>query len=84
MESSRRDLLNDMAEHGSILKTNQNTFHPRLGFTPKTGTSIPKTGLCFYCGQAFVALSDCGAKHKTYVDGPFSLLSKVEIFLKVP
>jgi len=25
MESSRRDLLNDMAEHRSILKTNQNT-----------------------------------------------------------
>jgi len=24
VESSRRDLLNDMAEHGSILKNNQN------------------------------------------------------------
>jgi len=37
MESSRRDLLNGMAEHGPILKNNQNTYHPRFGFTPKTG-----------------------------------------------
>jgi len=27
MESSRRDLLNDVAEHKSILKNNQNTLY---------------------------------------------------------
>ena len=27
MESSRRDLFNDMAEHGAILKNDQNTHH---------------------------------------------------------
>jgi len=37
MESSRRDLSNDVAEHGPILKNNQNTYHSRFGFTPKTG-----------------------------------------------
>jgi len=30
MESSRRDLLNDMTEHMSNLKNNQNTYHPRV------------------------------------------------------
>jgi len=49
MESSRRELLNDMAERKIILKNNQNTHHPRLGFTPKTGIAYPKTGVCFYC-----------------------------------
>jgi len=49
MESSRRDLLNDMAEHRPILKNNQNTYHPRFGFTPKTGKEFLKTGFCFYC-----------------------------------
>jgi len=49
MESSRRDLLNDMAEHKSILKNNQNTYHPRFDFTPKIGIAFPKTGFCFYC-----------------------------------
>ena len=38
MESSRRDLLNDMAEHRSILKNNQNTYYPGFSFTPETGT----------------------------------------------
>ena len=33
MESSRRDLLNDMAEHRSIYKNNQNTWYPRFIFT---------------------------------------------------
>jgi len=49
MESSRRDLLNDMAEHKPILKNNQNTYHTRFGFTPKTGVAFPKTRFCFYC-----------------------------------
>jgi len=51
MESSRRDLLNDMAEHRPILKNNQNTHHPRFGFTPKTGKAFPNMGF-FYCDEA--------------------------------
>jgi len=50
MESSRRDLLNDMAEHLLILKNNQNTFHPRFGFTPKTSVAFPKR-FFFYCDR---------------------------------
>jgi len=41
MESSRRDLLNDVAEHKSILKDNQNTYYPRFSFTPKTDIAFP-------------------------------------------
>jgi len=50
MKSSRRDLLNDMAEpeHRSILKNNQNTFHPRLGCTPKTDIAFPKRGFVVF------------------------------------
>jgi len=47
MESSRLDLLNDMAERRPILKNNQNMYHPRFGFTPKTGVTFPKTRLLF-------------------------------------
>jgi len=42
MESSRRDLLNDMAEHRPILKNNQNTYYPRFSSTLKIGTAFPK------------------------------------------
>jgi len=42
MESSRRHLLNDMAEHRPISKNNPNTFHPRFGLTPKKRYSIPQ------------------------------------------
>jgi len=49
MESSRRDLLNDRAEHRPILKNNQNTYHHHFGFPPKTGEAFPKTGFCFHC-----------------------------------
>jgi len=59
MESSRRDLLNDVAEHGSILKNNQNTNHPRFGFIPKTGIAFPKTGFCF-CVPPRINLSSSG------------------------
>jgi len=34
MESSRRDLLNDVTEHRSILKNNQNTFYPHFSSSP--------------------------------------------------
>ena len=47
MERSRRDLLNDMAEHRPILKNNQNTYHPRFGSTPKTSIAFPKTLVLF-------------------------------------
>jgi len=47
MESSRRDILNDGAEHRSILKNNQNACCPPLSFTPKTGIIFSKTGVLF-------------------------------------
>ena len=47
MESSHRDLSNVRAEHRPILKNNRNTYHPRFGFTPKTGKAFPKTGFLF-------------------------------------
>jgi len=47
VESSRRDLLIDVAEHRSILKNDQNKFYPRFSFTPKTGIAFPKTGVLF-------------------------------------
>jgi len=43
MESSRRDVLNDIAEHKPILKDNQYTYYPRFGFTPKIGIAFPET-----------------------------------------
>jgi len=45
MESFRRDLWNDVAEHRSILKNNQNTYYLRLSPTPKIGIAFPKTGI---------------------------------------
>jgi len=50
MESSRRDLLNDMAENSLTLKNNKNTYHSHFNFISKTGRSIafPKTGFCCY------------------------------------
>ena len=47
MKSSRRDLLNDVAEYRSILKNYRSMHHPRFGFTPKTGVAFPKTGFLF-------------------------------------
>jgi len=47
MESSRRDLFDDMAEHRSIFKNNQNTYYPLFCFTPKTSAAFPKTGISF-------------------------------------
>jgi len=41
MESSRRDLLDVMAERTLNLKTNQNMYHPRFSLTPKTGIAFP-------------------------------------------
>jgi len=47
MESSRRNLLNDVAQHRPIVENNQNTHQPRFGFTPKTGIASSKTGFVF-------------------------------------
>jgi len=47
MESSRGDLLNDMAEHRSILKNVQNTYYPRFSFIPKTDKAFIKVGVLF-------------------------------------
>ena len=47
MESSCRDLPNDMAEHGSILKNNQNTYNPVLVSRTKTGIELPEKGVSF-------------------------------------
>jgi len=47
MESSRRDLLNNMVQHKPILKNNQNMQHPRFSFPPKTGVAFSKTGVLF-------------------------------------
>jgi len=47
MESSRRDLFNDVAERRSISKNNQNTYYPRFSVTPKTDIAFPKTSVLF-------------------------------------
>ena len=47
MESCRRDLSNDVAEHRLTLKNNQNRYYPRFSFTPKIGTELPKTGVSY-------------------------------------
>jgi len=59
MESSRRDLLNNVAEHRYILKINQNTY-PRFGFKPKTGIELPKKGVF-----NFFYWSDWGARNNS-------------------
>ena len=41
-ESPRRELLNDMAEQRTILKSNQNTYHVR--FHTQNRYSIPQNG----------------------------------------
>ena len=51
MAISRRDLLNDMAEHRPILKNNQNTYQPGFGFI-QNRYGIPQNAililLCMY------------------------------------
>jgi len=49
MESSRRGLSNDVAEHRSILKNNKNAYYPRFIFPPITGKHSLKQVFCFYC-----------------------------------
>jgi len=47
MESSRRDLSNDMAEHRPILKIPKIRTKSHFVFTPKTQIAFPKTGALF-------------------------------------
>jgi len=47
MESSHRNILNDVAEHRSILKSDQHRYYPRFSLTPKTRAELPKTGVSF-------------------------------------
>jgi len=47
METSRWNLSNDMAEHRSILKNNQNTYYPILVLAPKTGLISLKKSVSF-------------------------------------
>ena len=49
MESSRHNLLNDMAVHTPIFKNNLITYHPGFGFTPKTGSAFPKIEFFLLC-----------------------------------
>jgi len=63
MESSRRDLLNDMTDHRLILKNDQNTYQPCFGFTPKTGVVFPKTGVRFYCVGQVLSYSPDSSFH---------------------
>jgi len=46
MESSLRDPSNYMAENGSILKNDQNTYYSCFSF--KTDIALPKMGVLFW------------------------------------
>jgi len=59
MESSHRDLLNDVAEHWSILKNSQNAYYPLFSFTYKTGISFPETGVLFLLRARFLSQNIC-------------------------
>jgi len=49
MEIFRRDLSNYVTKHKSTLKNDQNTYFPRIIFTPKTGQNNLKQVFRFYC-----------------------------------
>jgi len=66
MESSRRDLSNDMAEHRPILKNIQNTYYSRFSFTSKTGIEFPKTRVLFLL-RAPIALFDFAVRVLGYL-----------------
>jgi len=48
MESSRRDLLSDMAEHMTILKNIQNGYLNPNSLTPKTGSISQNADFVFF------------------------------------
>ena len=47
MESSRRDLLNNVAKNRHILKNDQNTNYTRFSFILKTGIELHTTDVSF-------------------------------------
>jgi len=49
IESSRRNILNYMAEYRSIMKSSHTTYEPLSIFIPKTGMNFQKEVHCFYC-----------------------------------
>jgi len=51
MESSRRDLIIDMAVDKFIFKNNQITLCPCFNFILKTGVRLPTTWVSFYCEE---------------------------------
>ena len=73
MESYRRDLSNDMAEHRPILKNNQNTCNLRFNFTRKTVIAFPKTDVLFLLRyfemEGASRLSTPGENTSDYLEG---------------
>ena len=56
MESSHRDRLNNMADHRTTLKNDQNTYNPRFIFTLQTRWATKNWHLfCFYCASELAA-----------------------------
>jgi len=47
MESSHRNLLNDVAEHKPKEKKNQIMYYPHFSCTPKTNIALSKMGVLF-------------------------------------
>jgi len=45
MESSHRDLFDDIAEHRAIVKNVQNTYYPRFSSIPKTRIVFPEVSV---------------------------------------
>jgi len=66
MESFRRDLYNDMAEHRPILK-NYRSYHPHFGFTPKIGIAFPKTGILFLLCMEVKCCVVCWTLVRTFI-----------------
>ena len=70
MESSRLDLLNNVAEHRSILKNNQYKHQPRFCL-PKTDS--PHQGFCFHCDltvSSFTLNLLAAGKSKSFIGIP--------------
>jgi len=67
MESSHRDLRNDMAEHRSILENKQNTPYPRFSFTLKPDIDLPETEP-FYCDTVNITIASESTENKREAD----------------
>jgi len=83
MKSSRRDVLNDMAWPTS--KNNQNTYHPRFGFTPKTDIAFAKSGFWFYCvifQKHVLFIMNCGTVRNPFREGLNVILPNVLQYIR--